>query len=84
MSKYSFAAATAVLGLALVAGVTHRLTAADEGPIPPLTIMCYYNGTTCTYSTGNYGYWDQCDTTYPHTEMSTNMAKRICGRYNQS
>lgn len=83
MSKQILAAATAAVGLVLLAGVSRALSAADEGPIPPLTVRCYYNGQTCDYSEERYGHWDDCDTTYPHTDIFTVTARSICGKYNE-
>lgn len=82
MSKQILAAATAAVGLVLLAGVSRTLSAADEDAIPPLTVKCYYDGQTCDYPEERYGHWSDCDTTYPHASIFTVTARAICDKYN--
>jgi hypothetical protein len=81
MSKQILAATVAATGLLFIAGVTRSLSAAHEGPTPPDIVKCTYNGSTCEYEEGIYGYWSGCDTTYPQGKIFTRSAWAICETY---
>lgn len=80
MSKMPLIAATATLGLAIIAGAASSVTAETSGPIPPSGyINCYKNGTHCSYSGDNY--WSGCETRYAEGWIPTSTAILICATY---
>ncbi|HEY3933990.1 MAG TPA: hypothetical protein VGL65_05165, partial [Gemmatimonadales bacterium] len=64
MKRFPLMVASGAIGLALLAGVTHKLTASTSvaAQVPGDGVGCYYHLWTCSYD-GN-GYWDGCDSSY--------------------
>jgi hypothetical protein len=80
MSKLPLIAATAVLGLAFVAGATTSVTAEVVGPTPPSDgISCYYNMWHCSYD--GDAYWSGCDPRYGQGWIPTSVARAICTQF---
>ena len=77
MSKLPLIAATATLGLALVAGVTRSVTAETAGTTPPSdNVNCYYKLYHCSYD--GSAYWSGCDPRYGEGWIPTSAARSIC------
>jgi hypothetical protein len=79
MKRFPLMIASAVIGLALLAGSTHQLTAeSSRAAVPPAG--CYYFLYTCSYG-GTSAYWSDCDPGYPGGMISSDFAAIICGSY---
>ena len=74
MSKFTIVAASAVLGIATIAGAVRQLSA--ETGTPSDHIRCYYAGTFCSYP--GTAYWSECNPNYPNGFIRTDMAEIIC------
>jgi hypothetical protein len=81
MKRFSLMVASAAIGFALLAGVTHELTAEVTAAIPPGG-GCYYYLYTCSYDNGSY--WSDCTPGLPPGMIPTASAKMLCGTFNQS
>lgn len=83
MKRFPLMVASAAIGVALLAGITHELAAKDNVPIPPAGGSCYYYLYTCSY--GDTGaWWGGCEPGYPAGMIGTSFARIICADYNES
>lgn len=74
MSKFTIAAASALLGAVTIVGAVRQARAADATPSDH--IRCYYAGTFCSYP--GTAYWSDCNPNYPNGFIRTDMAEIIC------
>lgn len=81
MSKLPLLAATALVGLAIVAGTTRTVTA-ETATYPSDGIDCYYHLWHCSYD--GEAYWSDCDSGYGQGWIPTSAARRICRKFQWS
>jgi len=79
VKRFPLMAASAAIGLALLAGVTHELTADTGDVVPPDNVSCYYHLWTCSYD--GDAYWSDCDPSFGEGWIPTSQAKIICVTY---
>jgi hypothetical protein len=79
VKRFPLMVASGAIGLALLVGVTHKLTASTETGTPPSDGYCYYHLWNCSYD--GTGYWDGCDPNYAEGWIPTSYARAICTTY---
>jgi hypothetical protein len=79
MPRFILAVSAGALGLAFTASAL--MAARGEGTValPGDGTPCYYNQSTCTYTSG--AYWSSCDSGYEAGWILTSNAKIICDTY---
>ena len=79
MKRFPLMVASASIGLALLAGATHELTADAGTTQPPDNVSCYYHLWTCSYD--GDGHWSGCNPNFGEGWIPTSQAKVICDVY---
>jgi hypothetical protein len=80
MKRFPLMVASAAIGLALLAGVTHQLTAEPKtAAVVPSGGSCYYSWYTCSYPDNTY--WTGCQPGNSPGMIPTSIASVICGTY---
>jgi hypothetical protein len=79
MKRFPLMVASAVIGLALLAGVTREVAAKSSSAIPPLGGACMYYWYTCSYDDGSY--WTNCIPGGGAGWIPTSFAQIICTTY---
>jgi hypothetical protein len=80
VKRFPLMVASAAIGLAMLVGVTHELTAVPTTPVlPGDKVPCYHHLWTCSYD-GN-AYWSGCNPDGEEGWIFTSTAKLICSDY---